>query len=312
MDVFEKIIEIISPALDENLQIEVTKAEEMLIDAGFDFEEVGYTKEEDQDYIAHLFEDLDNGQGVVSVITLPNDEKVLVCKNVKIEEKEEDPVDETPSAPTPEPEKVIKIDENECNEYNQKVVSLIKTQGENGSILLSKIGSGVGKVPTGEKMIEYFKRFEQLFLTDTLSVTLKGAKGAPTPTPAPAAKAQPGADVRTVSYYSLPHFAHFENYRATVQELAEMAQPDGWFILPEDEENRYWLVEIKLRSTFALSVKEQIEGIASGLTIRPDSALFDTRFKTPEGKSIIACFTFNKKRNQSNWQTWNFEKFAVE
>lgn len=315
MEAFERIIEIITPALDENSQIEVNKAEELLIAANFDFDDVGYTKENDPDYIINLFMDLDNGQGNVSIETLSNDEKIITCTNVK----KKDVVSSKGITPlASEPSILVKeFDENACDEYNQKVIDLIKTQGEDGCIYLSKIGAELGKVPTGEKMIEYFKKFDQLFTADSLYVTLKDTKTyrpnavnleSKNNTP----KAQPAGEVRTVSIYHLIHFAHFANYRSTVKELAEMAQPDGWFILPEEEENRHWMVDMKFRSAFAMCVKEQIDGTSSDLTICPDSAQFNTRFKTPDGKSIIACFTFNKKRDQTNWQTWNFDKFITE
>ena len=490
MTTFVEILSIIVPALDANAKSSIAKVEELLIAANFDFEEVGYTKADDPNYIENLFRDLDNGRGIVTIERTDAGE-VMIAYHAEC-----DPfvkVNETTLVPTTEPD--TKGDApatvEDCDEYNRRVIEFINAEGEDGRVLISAIGLNIGKVPTaanGEKMGQYFRRYPELFVVDTLYVTLRGCetgketvslgkvwtmdeceqytravidyiiaegengtahlskvglsvgkvptesmgeklsqylrrypelfdvnahlvtlmKGAenyqpkvtPAPTPAEqgeqrvevpimgmgeqpaeeqpekpilgeqpakveperpilgeqpaeveperpilgeqpakvdestqreqgartpqvARREQPVQEVLTVqsakavqevaaSLYDLDHFAAFDDREAALCELAKLAEPEGWALLPEGEANRYLMVEAKLRLNFAMAVKELLEGVNKGIVIALNAASFDTRFRTPEGGVIIARFVFNRRRSEANWQQYRFDSFVVK
>ena len=462
MTTFVEILSIIVPALDANAKSSIAKVEELLIAENFDFEEVGYTKADDPNYIENLFRDLDNGRGIVTIERTDAGE-VMIAYHAEC-----DPfvkVNETTFVPTTEPD--TKGDApatvEDCDEYNRRVVEFINAEGEDGRVLISAIGLNIGKVPTaanGEKMGQYFRRYPELFVVDTLYVTLRGcetgketvslgkvwtmdeceqytravidyilaegengtahlskvglsvgkvptestgvklsqflkqhpelfdvnahlvtlmkgaenyqpkAKPAPTPaeqgeqrvevpimgmgeqpaeveperpilgeqpakvdestqreqgarTPQVARREQPVQEVLTVqtakavqevaaSLYDLDHFAAFDDREAALCELAKLAEPEGWALLPEGEANRYLMVEAKLRLNFAMAVKELLEGVNKGIVIALNAASFDTRFRTPEGGVIIARFVFNRRRSEANWQQYRFDSFVVK
>ena len=473
MTTFVEILSIIVPALDANAKSSIAKVEELLIAANFDFEEVGYTKADDPNYIENLFRDLDNGRGIVTI------ERALAGEVMITYHAECDPfvkVNETTSVPTTEPDTQggVPATVEDCDAYNRRVVEYINAEGEDGRVLISAIGLNIGKVPTavnGEKMGQYFKRYPELFVVDPLYVTLRGcetgkepvsigkvwtmdeceqfiravidyilaegengtahlskvghyvgkvptestgvklsqylkrypelfdvnehlvtlkegaenyqpkAKPAPTPTPAeqgeqrvevpimgmgeqpaevkpeqpklgerpaevdeptqptqgahspqverPARPAQTVQEVQTVqemqtvqyakpvkevaaSLYDLDHFAAFDDREAALSELAQLAEPEGWVVLPEDEPNRYLMVEAKLRLNFAMAVKELLKGESRDILIAPNAASFDTRFRTADGKSIVARFIFNRRRSEDSWQQYRFDSFGVK
>ena len=459
MTTFVEILSIIVPALDANAKSSIAKVEELLIAANFDFEEVGYTKVDDPNYIENLFRDLDNGRGIVTIERADAGEVMITyhaeCDPfVKVNELTLMP---TPM-PTPEPgmQGGVPATAQDDDEYNRRVVEYIKAEGVEGRVLISAIGLNIGKVPTavnGEKMGQYFRRYPELFVVDTLYVTLRGCEtgkevvapgkvwamdeceqynravidyilangenrvahlskvghyvgkvptestgeklgqylkrypelfdvdtyyvtlkeGAesylPTPTPMPteqgeqrvevpimgmgeqpaevdepkpvvqpaevdeptqreqgakapqvARRAQPVQEVQTVqsvqevaaSLYDLDHFAAFDNREAALCELAQLAKPEGWAVLPEGEANRYLMVEAKLRLNFAMAVKELLEGTSRDIVIALNAASFDTRFRTPEGGVIIARFLFNRRRSEDSWQQYRFDSFGVK
>jgi hypothetical protein len=134
---------------------------------------------------------------------------------------------------------------------------------------------------------------------------------------------QPAQEVLTVqsaksvqevaaSLYDLDHFAAFDDREAALCELAKLAEPDGWDLLPEGEANRYLMVEAKLKLNFAMAVKELLKGANNGIVIALNAASFDTRFRTPEGRVIIARFVFNRRRSEANWQQYRFHSFVVK
>ena len=142
-------------------------------------------------------------------------------------------------------------------------------------------------------------------------------------TPQVARREQPVQEVLTVqtakavqevaaSLYDLDHFAAFDDREAALCELAKLAEPEGWALLPEGEANRYLMVEAKLRLNFAMAVKELLEGVNKGIVIALNAASFDTRFRTPEGGVIIARFVFNRRRSEANWQQYRFDSFVVK
>lgn len=487
MTTFVEILSIIVPALDKDAKISIARAEELLITANFDFEEVGYSKKDDPNYIENLFRDLDNGRGIVTIEGTGAGE-VMITYHAEC-----DPfvkVNEPTPMPTPEPgtQGGVPATAQDEDEYNRRVVEYIKAEGVDGRVLISAIGLNIGKVPTaanGEKMGQYFRRYPELFVVDTLYVTLRGcetgkepvgpgkvwtmdeceqyiravidyilaegengtahlskvghyvgkmptestgvklsqylkrypelfdvneqlvtlmrgaenyqpkAKPAPTHTPAPTpaeqgeqrvelpimgmgelpaeveqpkpvvqpaevdepilgeqpaevdeptqreqgAKApqvarpeQTVQEVQTVqtvqevqtaksaksvqevaaSLYDLDHFAAFDNREAALCELAQLAKPEGWAVLPEGEANRYLMVEAKLRLNFAMAVKELLEGTSRDIVIALNAASFDTRFRTPEGGVIIARFLFNRRRSEDSWQQYRFDRFVVK
>ena len=491
MTTFVEILSIIVPALDKDAKISIAKAEELLITANFDFEEVGYSKKDDPNYIENLFRDLDNGRGIVTIEGTGAGE-VMITYHAEC-----DPfvkVNELTLMPTPMPttepgmQGGVPATAQDDDEYNRRVVEYIKAEGVDGRVLISAIGLNIGKVPTavnGEKMGQYFKRYPELFVVDPLYVTLRGCEtgkevvapgkvwtmdeceqynravidyilangenrvahlskvghyvgkvptestgvklsqylkqypelfdvdtyyvtlkeGAesyqPTPTPMPTEQgeqskqgekpaeekpeqpilgeqpaevdepmlgeqpaevdeptqreqgeqapqvARPEQTVQTVqsvqevqtvqsvqevqsvqtvqvvqtaqsvqevaaSLYDLDHFAAFDNREAALCELAQLAKPEGWAVLPEGEANRYLMVEAKLRLNFAMAVKESLEGPNKGIVIALNAASFDTRFRTPEGGAIIARFVFNRRRSEANWQQYRFDSFVVK
>ena len=461
MTTFVEILSIIVPALDKDAKISIARAEELLITANFDFEEVGYSKKDDPNYIENLFRDLDNGRGIVTIEGTGAGE-VMITYHAEC-----DPfvkVNEPAPMPTTEPgtQGGVPATAQDDDEYNRRVVEYIKAEGVDGRVLISAIGLNIGKVPTaekGEKMGQYFRRYPELFVVDTLYVTLRGCetgkevvapgkvwtmdeceqyiravidyilaegengtahlskvghyvgkvptestgvklsqylkrypelfdvnehlvtlkegaenyqpkvKPAPTPAPTPAEQGEqrvevpimgmgeqpaevdepmlgeqpaevdeptqrePGAhspqvarpeqtvqEVQTVqsvqevaaSLYDLDHFAAFDNREAALCELAQLAKPEGWAVLPEGEANRYLMVEAKLRLNFAMAVKELLEGTSRDIVIALNAASFDTRFRTPEGGVIIARFLFNRRRSEDSWQQYRFDRFVVK
>lgn len=483
MTTFVEILSIIVPALDKDAKISIARAEELLITANFDFEEVGYSKKDDPDYIENLFRDLDNGRGIVTIEGTGAGE-VMITYHAEC-----DPfvkVNEPTPMPTPEPgtQGGVPATAEDCDAYNRRVVEYINDEGEDGRVLISAIGLNIGKVPTavnGEKMGQYFKRYPELFVVDPLYVTLRGCetgkepvsigkvwtmdeceqfiravidyildKGenrvahlskvghyvgkvptesmgeklgqflrrypelfdvdtyyvtlkegaenyqpkvtpAPTPTPAeqgeqrvevpimgmgeqpaevdepkpvvqpaevdepilgeqpaevdeptqreqgeqspqvarPEQTAKSVQEVQTAksaksvqeaqsvkevaaSLYDLDHFAAFDDREAALSELAQLAEPEGWVVLPEDEPNRYLMVEAKLRLNFAMAVKELLKGESRDILIAPNAASFDTRFRTADGKSIVARFIFNRRRSEDSWQQYRFDSFGVK
>ncbi|MBR4854054.1 MAG: hypothetical protein IKU88_04945 [Alistipes sp.] len=473
MTTFVEILSIIVPALDKDAKISIARAEELLITANFDFEEVGYSKKDDPNYIENLFRDLDNGRGIVTIEGTGAGEVMIAyhaeCDPfVKVNELTLMP---TPM-PTPEPgtQGGVPATAQDDDEYNRRVVEYIKAEGVDGRVLISAIGLNIGKVPTaekGEKMGQYFRRYPELFVVDTLYVTLRGCEtgkevvapgkvwtmdeceqynravidyildngenrvahlskvghyvgkvptestgeklgqylkrypelfdvdtyyvtlkeGAesyqPTPTPMPTEQgeqrvevpimgmgeqpaevepeqpilgeqpaeveqpkpvvqpaevdeptqreqgeqapqvARPEQTVQEVqsaksvqevaaSLYDLDHFAAFDNREAALCELAQLAKPEGWAVLPEGEANRYLMVEAKLRLNFAMAVKELLDGISRDIVIALNAASFDTRFRTPEGGVIIARFLFNRRRSEDSWQQYRFDRFVVK
>ena len=476
MTTFVEILSIIVPALDAKAKISVAKAEELLAAANFDFEEVGYTKVDDPNYIENLFRDLDNGRGIVTIERADAGE-VMITYHAECDPfvKANEPTTE----PTTEPDTQggVPATAEDCDAYNRRVVEYIKAEGVDGRVLISAIGLNIGKVPTavnGEKMGQYFKRYPELFVVDPLYVTLRGCetgkepvsigkvwtmdeceqyiravidyilangenrvahlskvghyvgkvptestgvklsqylkqypelfdvdtyyvtlkegaesyqpKVTPAPTPTPAeqgeqpAKVKPeqpaeekpekpaevesekpaevepeqpilgeqpaevdeptqreqGAkapqvarpaqtvqEVQTAKYakpvkevaaslYDLDHFAAFDDREAALSELAQLAEPEGWVVLPEDEPNRYLMVEAKLRLNFAMAVKELLKGESRDILIAPNAASFDTRFRTADGKSIVARFIFNRRRSEDSWQQYRFDSFGVK
>ena len=470
MTTFVEILSIIVPALDKDAKISIARAEELLITANFDFEEVGYSKKDDPNYIENLFRDLDNGRGIVTIEGTGAGE-VMITYHAEC-----DPLTIVPpTGPDTKGDDPATVEE--CDEYNRRVVEYIKAEGVDGRVLISAIGLNIGKVPTaekGEKMGQYFRRYPELFVVDTLYVTLRGCEtgkevvapgkvwtmdeceqyiravidyilaegenrvahlskvghyvgkvpteskgeklgqylkrypelfdvdtyyvtlkeGAenyqPTPTPMPteqgeqrvevpimsmgeqpaevyepkpvvqpaevdepilgeqpaevdeptqreqgeqapqeARPEQTVQEVQTVqtvqevqsaksvqevaaSLYDLDHFAAFDNREAALCELAQLAKPEGWAVLPQGEANRYLMVEAKLRLNFAMAVKELLEGTSRDIVIALNAASFDTRFRTPEGGVIIARFLFNRRRSEDSWQQYRFDRFVVK
>lgn len=476
MTTFVEILSIIVPALDKDAKISIARAEELLITANFDFEEVGYSKKDDPNYIENLFRDLDNGRGIVTIERALAGE-VMITYHAECDPfvKVNEPTPMPTPMPTPEPgtQGGVPATAQDDDEYNRRVVEYIKAEGVDGRVLISAIGLNIGKVPTavnGEKMGQYFRRYPELFVVDTLYVTLRGcetgkevvapgkvwtmdeceqyiravidyilaegengtahlskvghyvgkvptestgvklsqylkrypelfdvdeqlvtlmkgaenyqpkAKPAPTPTeqgeqskqgeqpaevdepilgeqpaevdepilgeqpaevdeptqreqgaqsPQVARPEQTVQEVQSVqsvqvvqtaksvqevaaSLYDLDHFAAFDNREAALCELAQLAKPEGWAVLPEGEANRYLMVEAKLRLNFAMAVKESLEGPNKGIVIALNAASFDTRFRTPEGGVIIARFLFNRRRSEDSWQQYRFDRFVVK
>ena len=477
MTTFVEILSIIVPALDKDAKISIARAEELLITANFDFEEVGYSKKDDPNYIENLFRDLDNGRGIVTIEGTGAGE-VMIAYHAECDPfvKVNEPTPMPTPMPTTEPgtQGGVPATAQDDDEYNRRVVEYIKAEGVDGRVLISAIGLNIGKVPTavnGEKMGQYFRRYPELFVVDTLYVTLRGcetgkevvapgkvwtmdeceqyiravidyilaegengtahlskvghyvgklptestgvklsqylkrypelfdvneqlvtlmkgaenyqpkAKPAPTPAPTPTPMpteqgeqpaeekpeqpmlgeqpaevdepmlgeqpaevdeptqrekgeqspqvARPEQTVQSVqevltvqsaksvqevaaSLYDLDHFAAFDNREAALCELAQLAKPEGWAVLPEGEANRYLMVEAKLRLNFAMAVKELLEGISRDIVIALNAASFDTRFRTPEGGVIIARFLFNRRRSEDSWQQYRFDRFVVK
>lgn len=323
--------DVLTPYLDENNMIPFEQAKTVLLEKQVDLK--GY-----ENNIPELFEEMDD---FFKYITDENGDKVKCLKVNKEVVRSDKPVDEfKPVEQKPESEKPAPVlDEKAAKATNVKLVSALRILERecadgNGFVSMTNLGQkraemGI-ELPLKEKLSAYLMRFPQLFEisgsgADTLvrlvvrGVSKSSAKPAvavnvknpSTPvTPKPVAPAP--VSKHFVSFYQLFDFAYFPNYAEVKAQLADMAKADGWFVLVDaNEKDPYFLVDMKLRSNFAIAVQKQLQGEDAGIRISLDRASFDTGFVTPEGAPIRAEFKLNQHREASSWQTWVFNEFSV-
>ncbi|MBR5205208.1 MAG: hypothetical protein IKW32_08395 [Bacteroidaceae bacterium] len=326
--------DILTPYLDENNMIPFEKAEALLLDSKVELK--GY-----EEQIPELFKELDD---FFEYIADENGDKVK-CLNVKKEVVAAEKSVEEPKLEEQKPEMAKKepiLDEKAVKATNAKLINALRKMereyaDSKGFIAMTNLGQkraemGI-ELPLKEKLSAYLMRFPELFEisgtgTDTMvRLAVKGIAGTPIVTkaatksaaavnvktvPTTATVAPVPASKRFVSFFHLFDFAYFPNYAEIKAELANIAKQDGWFVLTdENEKDPYFLVDMKLRSNFAMAVQKQLQGEDAGIRIALDSASFDTGFVTPEGAAIRAEFKLNQYREASSWQSWVFNEFTV-
>lgn len=321
----EKLTDIFSPMLDENCCITLPEAERLINESEFDISETGI------DNLTELLEELSQ-QFNVDMATEPPTIKCLLAK------KEE-----------PTPTESQTLSSKQKNFFKFKIIKSIEFLSTRyplwkGLIPLSRLGEQLKYVGVedfgGTSLSEIIKlcpnKLELVTVNDTPCVKLVfNNKGTVTDTPnakepteaqeaghplneamqqKPAATSELSiAQTRTLSIYKLHDFALFPNYKKALEKLAEMSEPDGWFIMDElNEPDPYHLVDLKLRCNFALAVQRQVSGNADDIHLSLTSAKVDTGFHTKDGHAIIAHFGVNKKRNTENCQSWYFQYFSSE
>ena len=330
--------DVLTPFLDENNMIPFEQAKNILLEKQVNLK--GY-----EEHITELFEEMED---FFEYIADENGDKVKCLKakkEITIAEKSvEDSKLAEQSTEVEKPAPVL--DEKAVKATNAKLVNALRVlerecADAKGFIPMTNLGQkraemGV-ELPLKEKLSAYLMKFPQLFEVsgtgaDTMvRLAVRGISGTQTNSKASAAKPavvvnsktapvaatpKPAASVlatkRFVSFYQLFDFAHFPNYAEIKAQLADMAKVDGWFVLTdENEKDPYFLVDMKLRSNFAMTVQKQLQGEDAGIRIALDSASFDTGFVTPEGAAIRAEFKLNQYREASSWQTWVFNEFTV-
>ena len=318
----EKITDIIKPYLNVDKALELDKVQSLLEGANFNLEEVGY------DNFKDLLEDLDE----YFDISESENATIVICKkdNFISSEKTITPQRETSALkqkatalysqtnqiPT------IEFDSQQTKSTNDKLVKILheltKTSSDvEGRVTLTAFGQKKAaekiELPIDEKFGAYLKRFPELFeLTNNgiESCVRLVQKNKTNISPV-----QPKITERFVSLYNLLDFAYFPDYSKAKVDLASIAQPNGWFIIPDsNERDPYILVDYKLREKFALIIHEYLQGQTANIYLYPDHAWFDTGFITPEGQHIIANFILNQCRKvneNSGWQTWLFNGYSI-
>ena len=318
----EKITDIIKPYLNVDKALELDKVQSLLEGANFNLEEVGY------DNVKDLLEDLDE----YFDLSESENATIVICKKVNIissektitpqretstlEQKATALYSQTSQIPT------IEFDPQQTKSTNDKLVKILreltKTSSDvEGRVTLTAFGQKKAaekiELPIDEKFGVYLKRFPELFeLTNNgiESCVRLAQKNKTNISPV-----QPKITERFVSLYNLLDFAYFPDYSKAKVDLASIAQPNGWFIIPDsNERDPNILVDYKLREKFALIIYEYLQGQTANIYLYPDHAWFDTGFITPEGQHIIANFTLNQCRKvneNSGWQTWLFNGYSI-
>lgn len=286
----EKITEIIKSALDSNASVSLKKVEKLLEEANFDLQEYGVSQV--RELLGQFEEDFE---------LIENEGDVTVkCLKYKDSNKTQ-PIDEA--------------------SLNRKIGGVIRklmkeTQGCERGVSLPLLGIELSaqqlKLPNGEKLSAYLRRFPALFYVWTDGVETY-ARNNQDNTPQPPTNNVPAAHKGFVSIYNISDFAFFQDYKSMEKELAELASQDGWFILPnEQEKDRYLLLDYKIRSNFALLVNKQMTEGGNDIMMQPDKVKMRTGFTTPEGKVILAHFILNQQRDSVRWQNWVFDHFSIE
>lgn len=306
-----RIIAIIKSSLNADATITLEQAQTMLNEAKFDIEETGYND------IKVLLEDLCD----YFELTETANGTIVKCKGVK--------TNESPAAVISEEKPRVELDEKLVKKVNDQLVNvlreLIKSSSDSeGKIPLTDLGQKRAELkielPNNEKLGAYLKRFPELFElnicgTDSY-VRLAGSPIVATTAPAQKKAATGNVQKRFVSLYHLFDFACFPDYNSAKAELASIAVPDGWFVIPESNESNgrdpYCLIDYKLREKFALTACKQLQGEEVGIHLYLDHAMFDTGFTTSEGNHIIANFKLNQHKDSTTWQTWLFDGFSTE
>ena len=343
MTASEKLYDIFSPALDSENRISLADAEQRVSEAGLNIEEeFGF------DSLQDTIEELDNhfvleevdGTTYIKCLNVqpqvsPEEELPPTVEDEKPAEKEE--VEEQP-ATTPASTQAL------TSKQKKYIINKIKLTIYNISKNIRPNAEGLAAIPLlgiklrehgvsdfgGKKLTEFMNEFPDKFEIITRDGTLyahvvekkaeKEAEGgavaqssSPQPQMATSATKSFTETKKHISMYKLLDFALFPNYASVLEQLAEMAEADGWFVLTDpDDPQPYYMVDLKLRHNFALAVEQYKKGEDSGITIGLDQASFITGFQTAEGKQITAHFVTNRLRDGINCQSWLFDSFTVE
>lgn len=330
----EQLTDLFGPKCDENGCISLSDAEELIAQSDFSISAVGF------DTLLDMLDSLDD-QFTVDLEADPPSIKCLLLTEPKTIADEAAPAeDETPK----EPEKRDKP-HNKCAldaRQIQSIIDKIKRQlqllpKKEGCVYVSALGaalknSGV-KDYGGVSLTEFLKLhssiFKIVYINGVSLVRLSNTDEEANVVVAPnqVTEVQPAAQTkqpetsaasaalkeRVLSQYKLLDFAFIPNYKEVLIQLAQMAEPDGWFVLDEPEESfPGYMIDLKLKYLFAQAVKEQLNGTAEKIKFFVSSAQVDTGFVTKEGAHIIAHFILNRRRNAKDCQNWRFDHFAVE
>lgn len=318
----EKLTDIFSPMLDENNCITLPEAERLINEAEFNISEIGF------DNLIELLDELKAQFNMDIAAETPTIKCLLV-------QKEE---------PAPAKPQTLSCKQKNLIKYKiVKSIEFLSTRNAQwkGLIPLTKLEKQLKYVGVddygGMSLYDFIKqypnRFELSTVKDTTCVKMvSNFKSTSTDmpdstiptmqqTPAteaiqiiPAAKPDMTTEQeKTLSIYELLDFASFRYYKKALENLAEISEPDGWFILDEfNEPDPYFLVDLKLRYNFALAVQRQVCGIGDDIRLSLTSAEVDTGFHTKDGQAVIAHFSVNRKRNTKNFQSWSFQYFSAE
>ncbi len=305
-EIKEKVISILLASFDKNKAISAEKAEALLNSANFDWK-----TESELDDLALFMEDL----GDFIIEKNENGTEFIYTKELPIDKPQSE------------------LDLPTLNRRITGVIKKILTDNPNieGFVQISTLGNELArqeiKLPNGDKLKSFLQKQANLFELDNseggggmVRIFKKEAKANNIANKITANNSdnstKPGgtqSGKRFVSLYNLFDFAAFPNYDEIKKQLAEMAEPNGWFVLEAPgEPDPYTLLHLQLRINFAMAVKQEIENHAGTISIQPDRAIFDTGFKTAEGKTILAILCLNQQRDANNWQTWKFDKFQVK
>lgn len=302
-NVSNKVLEIIKPALDADVSISLEQAVKLLEEADYDLQETGF--ESFNDIFDQLEDDFELNEGENGIM--------VKCLNVNIPKE--------PIKPKPtNTQLAIGEDVSTLNRKISGVIrKLIKDFPEmDGSISLPKVGVELSnqklKLPDGEKLSSYLRRFPSLFEVTTNGVetfvkNMGERQSAPSPTNTPSPSARKGF----ISMFNLFDFAYFQDYNSVKKELSNIASQDGWFILPNPmEKDPYLLLDYKFRNNFAILVNRELQEHCNGIIMHPDKVVINTGFSTDDGKCIKAHFLFNQQRDANRWQNWVFDHFSIE
>ena len=275
----------------------------LLEEADFDLQETGFESFND------IFEQLEDDFELNEI-----ENGIMVkCLNVNI-----------PKEPTkPKTTNVQSATGEEVSTLNRKISGVIRKLIKDfpefdGNISLPKLGIELSnqklKLPDGEKLSSYLRRFPSLFEVTTNGVeTFVKNTGEHPSTPSATSITQSVARKGFVSKYNIFDFAYFQDYKSVKKELSNIASQDGWFILPNPmEKDPYLLLDYKFRNNFAILVNRELQEHSNGIIMHPDKVEINTGFSTDEGKSIKAHFLFNQQRDANRWQNWVFDYFSIE
>lgn len=301
-NVSNKVLEIIKPALDADASISLEQAVKLLEEADFDLQETGFESFND------IFEQLEDDFELNEI-----EEGIIVkCLNVNI-------LKEPTKSKTTNVQSAIGEDVSALNRKISGVIrKLIKDSPElDGNISLPKLGIELSnqklKLPDGEKLSSYLRRFPSLFEVTTNGVetfvkNMGERQSAPSTN-----TTSPTARKGFVSMFNLFDFAYFQDYNSVKKELSNIASQDGWFILPNPmEKDPYLLLDYKFRNNFAILVNKELQEHCNGIIMHPDKVVINTGFSTDDGKHIKAHFLFNQQRDANRWQNWVFDHFSIE
>ena len=315
--VVDKIKALISANADSDGYVSLPLLEEKMKESGFDIESTGYS----YDVLVSLLEDLDDFE-----IDAEQTPVRVRCQDFK-------PVESSPvistSEDTPLKQSLVPTGEEDTT-INRKITATIRkllkyNPSPEGYLMLTTLGAELRskeiRIPNGEKLSVYLRKYPKLFEMDLGKTFVRIAPSSPSSTPAlapsPSIVSSPVSasvpEKQTIlSLYNIFDFCFFPDYSAALVSLAELAVPDGWFVMEDpDVKYPYQLVSLKLQLDFALLVKEQMNGADERFRIGLDKASFRTGFHTSEGAPIYACLTFNRTRGEKNWQSWAFDHFSV-